>query len=143
MSAINRRTFGRLAFAVSTQAGDLLAATGLDQTVRAARDRRKIPMVVAMAATAAKTIFTGAYGKRDASSEVDVAARSIFRIASMTKAVTSVAVMQLVEQGTVTLDEPVSKRLPQLAALKVLHSFDDRGKPVLLPASKPVTLRHL
>ena len=144
MSAINRRDFGGIALVLRAQAKNLMGATGLDQTFRAARDRRKIPMAVAMAATADKTIFTGAYGKRDFSSAVDVTAGSIFRIASMTKAVTSVAAMQLVEQGTVTLDEPVSKHLPQLGELKVLQGFDkNTGKPILRPASKPVTLRHL
>jgi len=144
MSAINRRDFGGIALVLSAQTRNLMGATGLDQTLRAARDRRKIPMLVAMAATADKTIFTGAYGKRDSSSQLDVTASSIFRIASMTKAITSVAAMQLVEQGTVALDEPVSKHLSQLGELQVLEGFErDTGKPILRPASKPVTLRHL
>ena len=144
MSAINRRDFGGIALILSARTRNLMGATGLDQTLRAARDRRKIPMLVAMAATADKTIFTGAYGKRDSSSQLDVTASSIFRIASMTKAITSVAAMQLVEQGTVALDEPVSKHLSQLGELQVLEGFErDTGKPILRPASKPVTLRHL
>src|SRR6185503_7027879 len=143
MSAINRRDFGGIALALGAQAKNLMGATGLDQTFRAAVDRRKIPMAVAMAATADKILFAGAHGKRDPSSTVDATTGSIFRIASMTKAVTSVAAMQLVEQGTVTLEEPVSKHLPQLGELKVLEGFDTTGKPILRPAGKPVTLRHL
>jgi CubicO group peptidase (beta-lactamase class C family) len=68
---------------------------------------------------------------------------ALFRIASMTKAVTSVAAMQLVEQGKVDLSEPVSRHLPQLANLEVLEDIDAAGKPSLRPAKNQITLRHL
>ena len=67
----------------------------------------------------------------------------IFSIASMTKAVTTVAALQLVEQGKVSLDEPVARHLKQLANLEVLDGFDAAGKPRLRAAATPVTLRHL
>lgn len=90
-----------------------------------------------MVATVDRTLYTGAFG--DA-----IHPNSIFYIASMTKAITSTAAMQLVEQGKVQLDEPVAKHLPQLAKLDVLHGFDkNTGKPILRPATKPVTLRLL
>jgi CubicO group peptidase (beta-lactamase class C family) len=60
----------------------------------------------------------------------------------MTKAVTSVAALQLVEQGKLSLDEPVSKHLPQLAKLEVLEGFE-KDRPILRPSAKPVLLRHL
>jgi len=96
-----------------------------------------------MVATADKTIYAGAFGKRDSASGVDVKTDSIFLIASMTKAITTVAAMQLIERGSLRLDEPVGKHLPELAKLDVLEGFDDSGKPLLRPASKPVTLRRL
>ena len=68
---------------------------------------------------------------------------SIFAIASMTKAITATAAMQLVEQGKINLHEPVSKYLPELGKLDVLTGFDSAGKPILRPATKPVTLHHL
>ena len=53
----------------------------------------------------------------------------------MTKAITTVAALQLVEQGKVRLDEPASKHLPQLEKLNVLEGFDpNAGKPILPPA---------
>src|SRR6266581_4292385 len=107
MSPIGRREFGGIAIMMGARAGNLLGAAGLDETLRESMHRRKIPLVVAMAATADKTIFAGAFGKRDASSGVDATPGSIFRIASMTKSVTTVAAMQLVESGALTLDEPV------------------------------------
>jgi CubicO group peptidase (beta-lactamase class C family) len=112
-------------------------ATGdIDETLRSGIARRKIPCAVAMAADAKKTLYTGAFGTRD-SSGVAVRPDSIFAIASMTKAVTSVAALQLVEQGKVSLTEPVSKYLPQLANLEV---WDGQQ---LRPAKTPVTLHHL
>ena len=105
--------------------------------------RRKIPAVVAMVATPDKITYSGAFGKRDSASGIGVKPDSIFFIASMTKAITTTAALQLVERGKLTLDEPVSKHLPELAKLDVLQGFDKSGKPILRPASKPVTLKHL
>jgi methyl acetate hydrolase len=143
MIAINRRQFNSLAFVLAAQGKRLLASTSLDQTLRDSMTRRKIPCVVAMMATADKTTYNGAFGKRDGVSGVDVKPDSIFAIASMTKAITSTAAMQLVEQGKIQLHEPVSKFLPELGKLDVLTGFDGAGKPILRPATKPVTLHHL
>src|SRR6266852_5602493 len=144
MSPINRREFAGVTLALSLAARSLPGAVKLDNTMRTAMNRRKIPAAVAMAATADKTVYEGAFGKRDSASDVDVTTGSIFRIASMTKAVTTVAAMQLVERGKLTLDEPVAKHLPKLGELEVLDGFDkDSGKPVLHRLRTPVTLRRL
>ncbi len=105
--------------------------------------RRKIPAVAAMVATADKITYEGAFGKRDSASGVDLKTDSIFAIASMTKAITTAAALQLVEKGKLTLDEPAAKHLPELGKLNVLEGFDSTGKPILRPATKPVTLRNL
>ena len=68
---------------------------------------------------------------------------SVFWIASMTKAVTTAAAMQMVEQGKLKLDQPASEILPDLAAAQVLEGFDAAGKPQLRPVKRPVTLRQL
>ncbi len=135
MFPFTRRELARIALVLGAP-GRLSGAAGVDETLRAAVERRKIPGAVAMAATASKTIYSGAFGK-------DMTIGSIFRIASMTKPVTTVAAMQLVERGTLTLDEPVSKWLPALDGLQVLDGFDKSGAPILRPARKPVTLRLL
>jgi Beta-lactamase len=71
-------------------------------------------------------------------------ADALFRIASMTKAITSVAAMQLIEQGRFGLDDPVEKYPPEFAGLKVFESFDAAtGAYRLRPASKPPTTRHV
>jgi methyl acetate hydrolase len=117
--------------------------TQIDQVLRQKSEAKEIPGVVAMAATGKEVIYQGAYGKRDLSKDDAMTADSVFWIASMTKAVTSAAGMQLVEQGKLSLDEPIGKVLPDLAAPQVLEGFDASGEPRLRPAKKPITLRHL
>ncbi len=114
----------------------------IDEVLRGGIGRRKIPAVVAMFASNKKTLYSGAFGARDASG-VPVRMDSIFAIASMTKAVTTVAALQLVDEGKLSLDEPVAKFLPKLVNLDVLEGFDAAGKPSLRPAKTPITLRHL
>ena len=99
--------------------------------------------MVAMAATGNEVIYQGAFGKRDLSKDDAMTADSVFWIASMTKAITTAAGMQLVEQGKLSLDEPIGKLLPDLASPQVLEGFDASGAPKLRPAKNPITLRHL
>ena len=80
--------------------------------------------VVAMAANSEGVIYQGAFGKQDRAANVDMAPDSVFRIASMTNAVTSVAAMQLVEEGALQLDEPVSTYIPDFAP-QVLEGFGE------------------
>jgi CubicO group peptidase (beta-lactamase class C family) len=115
----------------------------IDQALRQMSDAKDIPGVVAIAATGSDTIYEGAFGKRDLGTGVDMTPDSVFWIASMTKAITTAAAMQLVEQGKLSLDDPIGKVLPDLAAPQVLEGFDDAGAPKLRPATKPITLRHL
>jgi methyl acetate hydrolase len=115
----------------------------IDQLLRQMSDAKEIPGVVAIAATSKETIYQGAFGKRDLSKDVAMTQDSVFWIASMTKAITSAAGMQLVEQGKLSLDEPIGKVLPDLASPQVLEGFDANGEPKLRPAKKPITLRHL
>ena len=115
----------------------------IDQLLRQKSDAKEIPGVVAMAANSKEVIYQGAYGKRDLSKDDAMTADSVFWIASMTKAITGAAAMQLVEQGKLSLDAPIGKVLPDLAAPQVLEGFDAKGEPKLRPAKNPITLRHL
>jgi methyl acetate hydrolase len=132
MNVITRREFAGVSTMVVTKAA-AAAGPALDERLRASLRQTKIPFLVAMAAGPENTLYTGAFGAR---------ADDIFRIASMTKAITTTAAMQLVEQGKLRLDEPVAKHLPALEKLHVLTGVHN-GKPVFHPASKPVLLRHL
>src|SRR6266478_9907112 len=115
----------------------------IDQILRQKSDAREIPGVVAIAANSKETLYQGAFGKRDLSKADAMTVDSVFWIASMTKAMTTAAAMQLVEQGKLSLDAPIGKVLPDLAAPQVLEGFDAQGEPKLRPAKKPITLRHL
>ena len=115
----------------------------IDQVLRQKSDAKEIPGVVAMAATSKEVTYQGAFGKRDLSKDDAMTADSVFWIASMTKAVTAAAAMQLVEQGKLSLEAPIGNVLPDLAAPQVLEGFDSQGEPKLRPAKNPITLRHL
>jgi CubicO group peptidase (beta-lactamase class C family) len=115
----------------------------IDQVLRQKSDAKEIPGVVAIAANSKEVIYQGAFGKRDLSKDDAMTTDSVFWIASMTKAITAAAAMQLVEQGKLSLDAPIGKVLPDLAAPQVLEGFDAAGEPRLRPAKNPITLRHL
>ena len=116
---------------------------GIDAALSRAAEGKEVPGVVALAATDAGILYEGAFGLRDIVDGPPMTRDSVFRIASMTKAVTSVAALQLVEQGKLQLDEPIGNVLPELAAPQVLEGFDASGAPRLRPAKRPITLRHL
>src|SRR3954453_14925274 len=118
--------------------------TGLSQidvVLQRAVDAKQVPGVVAMAANGRGVFYEGAFGTRDLAQGPAMSADTIFRLASMTKAITSVAAMQLVEQGKLDLDRPIGNILPELAAPQVLDGFDDTGAQRLRPAKRPITLK--
>lgn len=119
------------------------STTEIDRVLAAAIDRGDVPGAVAMAATADGMLYEGAFGRRAVPDGAAMTADSVFWIASMTKAITSTAAMQLVEQGRLSLDGPIAELLPELAAPQVLEGFDAAGEPRLRPAARPITLRHL
>ena len=117
--------------------------SAIDGTFREATAAREVPGVVAMAVTDRGVLYEGAFGSRNLDGGPAMTPDTIFRIASMTKAVTSVAAMQLVERGLLALDDPVPDIDPALSVPQVLEGFDAGGAPRLRPARGPITLRHL
>ncbi|GGC57564.1 serine hydrolase domain-containing protein [Chelatococcus reniformis] len=121
----------------------MLSQSQIDSALRQRAEAREIPGVVAMAASGSEVIYEGAFGRRDLSQEAPMTPDSVFWIASMTKAITAAAAMQLVEQGKLSLDGPIGTLLPDLAAPQVLEGFDSAGEPILRPAKGDITLRQL
>ena len=80
------------------------------------------------------TFYQGAFGRRSLADSTPMTLDTVFRIASMTKAVTGVAAMQCVERGQLALDQPAGEIMPELAEPQVLEGFDADGKPRLRPA---------
>ena len=123
--------------------GQRQALVGIDDAFQKAVDAGKVPGAVAMAATDKGILYETAIGYRDTASGRRMSLDTVFWIASMTKAVTATAAMQLVERGELQLDRPMGDLLPYLAKAQVLEGFDDKGAPKLRPARRPITLRHL
>ena len=103
-----------------------------------------IPGVVAMVTNGEGVIYSGAFGSRDVARARPMTVDSICRIASMTKPITSVAVMMLVENGEVGLDDPASMYLPGRLPEEVFETFDPVDNSFTSrPASAPMSVRHL
>src|SRR5262245_20460848 len=81
----------------------------IDQVLRGAVERKEVPGVMALVTNRERVLYQGAFGVTDLASGRPVTADALYRIASMTKPVTSVALMQLAEQGRIGLDDPVGK----------------------------------
>jgi methyl acetate hydrolase len=119
------------------------ASAAIDTSLRGAIEAKVVPGVVALVTNRDRVLYQGAFGVADVATGRPLAADALFRIASMTKPVTSVALMQLVEQGRIGLDEPAEKYLPELAGLKVLTSFDPAtGAYEVRPAARAPTVKH-
>jgi methyl acetate hydrolase len=125
------------------QGGAAQSRARIDGVLRQAVDAKEVPGVVAMAATDKGLLYEGTFGARELGKGPEMTLDTVFRIASMTKAIASVAAMQLVEQGKLKLEEPVPNIDPALGSPQVLEGFDAAGAPKLRPAKRPITLRHL
>jgi CubicO group peptidase (beta-lactamase class C family) len=118
-------------------------AADLDAVLAEATAAR-VPKVVAMVANREGVLYQGAFGRQNVAEDVDVGLDAIFNLASMTKPVTSVAVMMLAEEGRFSLDDPVSQYLPAMADRQVVTSIDEAAKTYAAePASSEITIRQL
>jgi len=112
-------------------------SAALDTSLRGAVERKDVPGVVALITDRERVLYQSAFGMADVATGRPLTTDALFRIASMTKPITSVALMQLVEQSRLGLDDPAEKYLPELAGLKVIESFDAAtGAYQLRPASR-------
>ena len=110
----------------------------LDETLRGLVEGRSTPGIVALILHDGRPVYSRSVGVREVGSAALIGENDMFRLASMTKAVTSVATMILIEQDKINLDDPVSRFLPEFAKLRV------RGPDGMEePASRPPTIREL
>ena len=110
----------------------------------AATARGAVPGVVTLIVNRDGVLFEGAAGRQDVARGVALKPDAIFRIASMTKPVTSVAIMMLVDAGKVKLDDPVSTYLPEFKARPVIDRFNAADASFTTrPARREMTIRHL
>ena len=115
----------------------------IDAILQAGVDAGEAPGVVAMVATESSVVYQGAFGARAVGAAAKMSEDTVFRIASMIKLLTSVAAMQLVERGKLSLHEPAARIDPTLGSPQVLTGFDAKGVPQLRPARREITLHDL
>src|SRR3954452_15089831 len=119
-----------------------ITGTRIDEVLHSAVESGTMPNVVATAANADGPIYEGAFGPKAVGKPGEVTADTLYRIASMTKMVTTVAALQLVEQGKLDLDAPVATYRPEFADLKVLEGWEGDQPRLRDPASQ-ATVRQL
>ena len=102
-----------------------------------------VPGVVAMATNRSGNIYEGAFGKRNLSQTTDMTTDTVMAIFSCTKAVTGVAVMQLVEEGKIGLHDAAKRYVPEIADIMVLEGFDANGEPKVRPPKSDITVSQL
>lgn len=100
--------------------------------------------VVALLVRDGRIVYNKAFGFNDEAQKESLRTDNIFRIASQTKAITSVAVMMLYEEGKFLLDDPISRYIPEFANAVVLDKFNSADSTyTTVPAKSPVTIRQL
>ncbi len=113
-------------------------------TLNADIERGSIPGAVIAVARKGKLVYFDAFGWRDKAAGVKMTTDTIFNIASMTKPMATVGALMLVEEGRLSIDDPVAKYLPQFATMQVA-SLDPSGNTIAstMPAKRPITIRDL
>ena len=114
----------------------------VDDRLRGYVDSGKLAGALTMLARGGEVFHLQPYGVMDLESGSPIENDTIFRIYSMTKPITSVAAMMLYEEGHFSLEDPVSKFIPELADLKVYDGMGERGMK-LVDQQRPITFRHL
>lgn len=118
--------------------------TRIDSMIRQYVDSGWIAGAAGFIARDGKIVYYRSFGSRDAEKKEPMNRDDIFRIASQTKAITSVAVMTLFEQGKFLLDDPVSKYIPEFAHPAVLDKFNEKDTTyTTIPAKREITIRDL
>lgn len=116
----------------------------IDRLLQEYTSKNYVPGAIALIARDGKIVYQKAVGINDAAAKTALAPDAIVRIASQTKALTSLGVMMLFEEGRFLLDEPVSKYLPAFKNQKVLATFNEKDSSyTTVPAKREVTIRHL
>jgi CubicO group peptidase (beta-lactamase class C family) len=130
--------------AASAAAMDAQGASALSNFLTKAVSRGDVPGVVVLVTAPGRVLYHEAFGTMNAAQGVDMRKDAIFRIASMTKAITTAAVMMLVEEGKLGLDDNLSKYLPQFKNPQVISRLDlQAGTYETRSVTRPITIRQL
>jgi len=143
----DRQTWQKKSLAMATPESAGLSSERLqriDTMFRTFVDQHKIAGVTALVARRGKIVYYKATGFDDMKKRTPLQKDAIFRIASQTKAITSVAVMMLYEEGRISLNDPVSLNLPEFGDPRIVTSFNKKDSSYTSrPAKRPVTIHDL
>lgn len=114
----------------------------IDRILHSAVDDGIVPGVAAMVAGPSDVHYCGTFGKANVSIEAPVTRDTIYKVSSWTKAITTTALMQLVERGLIKIDQPVASIIPTFKDIQILEGFDGET-PKLRPPRNEVTIGHL
>lgn len=114
----------------------------IDEILARAVQHGHAPNLVAVVAAPDRVLYEGGVGRRDPEHDDTVSVDTMYRLASMTKIITTTAALQLIAQHRIELDQPVADFVPEFAGLQVLERMDGET-PVLRPPVSQATVRHL
>lgn len=115
----------------------------IDETLDKAFQKNQVPAIAAAVLSSDQTLYRGNFGYSDFNLKTPLKDDAIFRIASMTKAVTSVCIFQLIEQDQLKLDSKLKEFFPEIGDLKIIDGFDNNDNPVYSKPSTDITIAHL
>ena len=119
----------------------------LDRVMQSYVQREEVAGVVTLVARRGKVVHFSAAGRRDVEQRRAMTHDTIFRMASMTKPIASVALMMLYEEGRFQLRDPISRWLPEFADMQVAVASPEQeriaGRYKLVPAARPITVQHV
>lgn len=121
----------------------LPAPDAISRVLRAAVERADVPAVVGLVVSPSAELYREGFGHASVAAQTPVTPDAIFRVFSMTKPVTSVAAMLLVDEKRIALDDPIAKHLPEKDAMQAVITVDGVGHFISRPPETPVTVRHL
>jgi CubicO group peptidase (beta-lactamase class C family) len=104
---------------------------------------KKVPGLSAMVSSRDETLYKGHFGYLDLEGKKLVDDNSLFRIASMTKAVTSTCIMQLIEEGKLSLETELKHFFPEVSSKKIIEGFDNKDQPIYSEPSNDILIKHL
>lgn len=128
---------------IETSQPTRISSERIDRLLDHSVQSEELAGVVAVAASQDGVVYEGTFGFADQARGTPMSTDTVFWIASMTKAITATACMQLIEQGRLFVDQPASKILPELSSPQILEGFAADGSPQLRAAKNVVTVRHL
>lgn len=116
----------------------------LDQWISSMVEQNVIAGATVIISRKGKLAYSESFGKSNVDSQRDMTTNDLFKIASMSKVITSVAVLQMYEKGLFLLDDPISKYITELEKMEVLSSFNEADSTfTTVPSKTPTTIRHL